>query len=91
METWGFPRKTEIISIEKRENKNYLDLKKIAKNQLSEAGILNKNIEIIQECTYSNKNRYFSYRRDKPQEIKAMLAVIGIKSSNLLWLDCILI
>src|SRR4030042_1498806 len=60
-------------------NKKHLDLKKIAKLQLIELGIKEENIEISSECTFCLKDKYFSYRRDKPEQIKTMLAIIGQK------------
>lgn len=63
---------------EKRGRKSFLDLKKIAKLQLLKLGLREENIEISPECTFCLKDRYFSSRRDKPKEIEAMAAVIGL-------------
>ena len=41
------------------------DLQKIAEDQLLACGILEKNIEIYDDCTFCNKKDYFSFRRDK--------------------------
>lgn len=49
-------------AIQKRENKFYLDVNKILKKQLLEAGVEEKNIEISHECTSCLKDKYFSYR-----------------------------
>ena len=38
-----------------------------------------ENIKMSYECTFCEKEKYFSYRRDKPEEIEAMLAYITIK------------
>jgi YfiH family protein len=62
-----------------REGKKYLDLKKIARHQLLHAGIPEKNIEMGDECTYCLSSKYFSYRRDKPEVLETMMAVLGIK------------
>jgi YfiH family protein len=43
----------------------YFDFWAIAKKQLAALGILEKNIEITETCTYCNSKDYFSYRRDK--------------------------
>ncbi len=56
---------------EKRDGKIFLNLQKIAKNQLNSHGI--KNIKISNKCTYCSQD-LFSYRRDK--EVNNMLAVI---------------
>lgn len=59
--------------------KIYLDIKKIAQLQLLELGVKKKNIETSPECTFELPEKYFSARRDKSREIKAMIAVIGMK------------
>jgi len=60
-----------------KEGKSFLDLKKIAKIQLINSGVKEKNIEISPECTFCLSSKYFSHRRDKFKEIKTMMAVIG--------------
>lgn len=67
--------------LEKRNKKAYLDLKEIAKIQLINSGVREENIEISPECTFCLPRRYFSYRRDRPEELEVMLAVIGRKNS----------
>jgi copper oxidase (laccase) domain-containing protein len=42
----------------------YFNLWDIAKAQLIEAGVEDKNIEIKRVCTYANPKDYFSYRRE---------------------------
>ncbi|MDP3957287.1 MAG: peptidoglycan editing factor PgeF [bacterium] len=56
----------------------YLDIKGIIYHQLKENGIV--MIADSGECTSCLHEKYFSYRRDKPKKIEAMVAVIGIKS-----------
>lgn len=65
-------------AISKRNGKKYLDLKTIAKEQLINYGIEEKNITINPDCTYCLKNKYFSYRRDKPKDLETMIAVFGM-------------
>lgn len=60
-----------------RQGKIFLDLKKTAQIQLMDLGIKKKNIEINPDCTFCLPNKYFSYRRDRPEEIKSMMALIG--------------
>lgn len=55
----------------------YFDNRKEIQNQLLEAGILDRNIEISFECTISNINLH-SYRRDKEKSGR-MACFIGIK------------
>jgi len=40
--------------------------------------VLRKNIEISPECTHCEQDKYFSYRRDKSEEVQAMVAYIGL-------------
>lgn len=42
---------------------NHFDLWKVAEEQLHEAGV--NNIEIARECTFANKDDFFSFRRDQ--------------------------
>ncbi len=63
----------------KRKEKTFLDLKKVGEIQLLNVGIKKQNIEISQECTFCMPHKYFSYRRDKPKIVQAMIAVIGMK------------
>jgi polyphenol oxidase len=66
-------------AIKKDGGKIYLDIKKIAQIQLLELGLERKNIEVSPKCTFELPDKYFSARRDKSAEIKAMIAVIGMK------------
>ena len=56
----------------------YLNLQAVIKKQLTNAGVTSKNIKETKECTFCEKEKYFSYRRDKPEDIEAMLAYITI-------------
>lgn len=44
---------------------NYFDLKEMAKQKCMSMGVLEKNIEISDICTYCEEKDYFSYRRNK--------------------------
>lgn len=44
---------------------NYFNFWAIAKKQLSALGILDRNIEITETCTFCNPKDYFSHRREK--------------------------
>jgi len=61
-----------------RNEQVFLDLKETARIQLLRLGLKEQNIEIHPDCTFCLPAKYFSYRRDKPEEIKAMVAVMGI-------------
>ncbi len=76
-----FKRYPEATKKEKS-GKLFFDLRKTAAGQLSDLGINKKNIEISPECTFEDSHKYFSDRRDrqgKKQEIRAMMAIIGMK------------
>ncbi len=53
---------------------NYLDIRKVVKSQLMTAGVLENNIDSIDQCTY--ENNYFSYRKDKTRN--RQISIIGI-------------
>ncbi len=72
-------RKFEDYSeaIIEKHSKMFLDLKKVAELKLIQRGIKRENIEISEECTSCLKEKYFSFRRDKPNKTEAMVAVVG--------------
>lgn len=51
-------------AFEMRDNSYYLDVNKILKKQLLDSGIKEENLEISNECTCCNNEKYFSYRAD---------------------------
>lgn len=57
--------------------KIFIDLGKIVQRQLIKIGLGINNIKISTECTYCN-DKYFSYRRDKPTDIEAVIAYITL-------------
>lgn len=65
-------------TIIKRGRKTFVDLPKVIYTQLIKAGIKPENIEFSGQCTFCENEKYYSYRRDKPQKIEAMLAYIGL-------------
>ncbi len=64
--------------VKKGNTQVFLNLKQIAKQQLIRNGIKENNIEISPLCTFCEKDKYYSYRRDKAAPLQAMLAVIGL-------------
>lgn len=62
----------------KRDSKDFIDLKLVAKRQLEELGIISRNIEVSPDCTYCLEEKYFSFRRDKPAVLQTMLFVVGM-------------
>lgn len=51
-------------AIQKRDNSFYLDVNKIIETQLLTCGIKRENIDMSNECTKCNSQKYFSYRAD---------------------------
>lgn len=66
--------------VEKRDRRIFVDLKGIIRKQLGDSGVCQENIEDNKECTMEN-DKYFSFRRDKPKIVEAMVALIGMKNS----------
>lgn len=64
--------------IVRRDGKTFVDLPGIAKEQLQGLGISEEHIEMSTLCTFCEAETFFSYRRDKPQKIEAMVATIGL-------------
>lgn len=62
-----------------RDRKIYINLSRAVKDQFIKLGVFGDNISISQECTYCLTDKYFSFRRDNPKEIEAMVAYIGLK------------
>ncbi|MBD3244889.1 MAG: peptidoglycan editing factor PgeF [Candidatus Moranbacteria bacterium] len=63
--------------IQERNNKIFIDLNSIVKEKLIQKGVEKKNITDQNECTFCKNKKYFSFRRDKPKQTQAMLALIG--------------
>lgn len=54
----------------------HLDIKKVIVAQLHSLGI--QTIEDMKECTYEHTEKYFSYRRDKPEKVDPQVAWITL-------------
>lgn len=61
----------------KRDGKIFINLQGVIKEQLKKEGVNEKNIEGRGECTF-DESKYFSFRRDKPQNVESMIAYIGL-------------
>ncbi|PJB20245.1 peptidoglycan editing factor PgeF [Candidatus Falkowbacteria bacterium CG_4_9_14_3_um_filter_36_9] len=62
----------------KKDKKYFIDLRGIIKKKLNKLGVKSENIEDCNICTFCSKN-LFSFRRDKPKMVEAMVAVIGMR------------
>jgi YfiH family protein len=58
---------------------NHFNFWEMSKKQLMSCGVLEKNIEISEACTFCHPNDYFSYRRDK--ETGRNATIVALKSS----------
>ncbi|NOZ74198.1 MAG: peptidoglycan editing factor PgeF [FCB group bacterium] len=63
-----------------RENRLFVDLKGIARNQLVKEGIPENQIIVHSGCTWEDEDRYYSYRREG-QAAGRMIAIMGWKHS----------
>ena len=58
-------------------DRSFLDLQRVAINQLLSTQVLEKNILASEECTKCNPDKYFSYRRSGSKAGR-MIGVIGL-------------
>lgn len=65
-------------TLSSKSGRTYLDLGEVARQQLIRAGVPAGGIKRDSSCTFCDVGRYFSFRRDKPAEVEAMVAAIGI-------------
>lgn len=63
-----------------RDDKIFVDLFGIIREKLTSEGVLRSNIFESGECTFCDKNKFYSFRRDKPKETEAMMAIIGLSN-----------
>ena len=62
--------------------KSFLNLSIPLKAQLIKVGILEKNIELPQVCTYCQNDEFFSYRKDSQETYGEILGVISLKNKD---------
>ncbi len=61
-----------------RQDKLTINLSGIIVRQLFDLGVPLENIIVSEDCTYCLPEKYFSFRRDKPEIVEAMVAYIGM-------------
>ncbi len=66
--------------VQQRAEKYFVDLKGIIQEQLIASGVPSENIENDSDCTFENKEQYFSFRRDKTSPVEAMVATLRMNS-----------
>lgn len=64
--------------IEYRDDKRYLDLKKIAMMECITRGVTSEKISVQDICTQSSLDTYFSYRGDSTETFGELITVIGV-------------
>jgi polyphenol oxidase len=69
--------------VEKRGDRYFIELKEIIRRQLAKSGIVEKNIEDKNECTFCNPRKYFSYRKEQDKNVGLMIILIGRIKGNL--------
>lgn len=62
-----------------RDHKIFIDLPKVVTLQLTKAGTKPENITEHPDCTYCEKDKYFSHRRDKSEIIQTNSYIIYLK------------
>lgn len=67
-----------IDQIKYQDGKVFIDLPGVIKKQLAEAGVASGNINDSGECTHDLADKYFSFRRDKPDRVQSMVAFIRL-------------
>lgn len=65
-------------AIIEKDGKIFIDLPAIIALQLNEAGVKTENITLHPDCAFCEE-KYFSYRRDKPEKIEAQAYIINLK------------
>ncbi len=73
-----FPQ--DFLSKHVDSEKRYLDLQSFIKNQFISRGVFENNIYIDSTCTHCDKQRYYSYRRDKNHSGR-MMGIISFKNA----------
>lgn len=68
-------RDDEIIF---KEGRMFVDLALAVCRQLNAVGVGANIIIVSPDCTYCHPDRYFSFRRDRPAELEAMVAYVGL-------------
>lgn len=57
----------------------FLDLASVVSKQLKEEGVASENINVTDECTSCSPEKYYSFRRDHPKQVEAMIAYVVMK------------
>jgi hypothetical protein len=63
-----------------RDGHRYIDLSGVIRSQLQDIGVMKSNIDVSPECTFCLDQKYFSFRRNKPEIIATMVGYIGLRA-----------
>jgi polyphenol oxidase len=63
----------------KKENKWHLNLRKLNRYQLCEAGVIDSSISDLDYCTYCEEDNFYSFRRQKKRN-GSMFSFIVLKN-----------
>ncbi len=67
-------------ALERRDGRTFVDLKSVLRAQLTHAGLPALRVTDDDRCTFCHPEIFFSYRRDRPDPLETMVAVIGRRS-----------
>ena len=76
---FGIYRQDKFVVPSRQRGMVHVSLQGIIVQQLRENGITKDRITSTAECTYAHPEKYFSYRRDKPKDVEAMIVLIGMR------------
>lgn len=76
---FGIYRQDKFVVPSRQRGKVHVSLQGIIVRQLAESGIPKEQIAPTTECTYAHPDKYFSYRRDKPKDVEAMIVMVGMQ------------
>jgi len=65
-------------AVRTKDDKTFVDLVFVIKEQLAASGVRDEHVEDSTVCTSCDAQTYFSYRRDNPTNVQAMIAHIGL-------------
>lgn len=66
-------------ALRKEDRKNFMDLKLVAQKKLMACGIEPENVSVSPDCTYCQTDKYFSFRKDRPETLRAMMVIAGMR------------
>lgn len=62
-----------------QDEKTFLNIKEVARQQVLELGLQKEHIEVSPICTFCEAGTHFSHRKDQSAPVQAMMLVAGIR------------